>query len=383
MIKKIILLLFVVITFCCFTNNSSYVNYHKKTVEAEIYIADSNYSHALLVYKELFNAFPHGFYKDYHNAALCAIKTDNFKDALNFFKALVLHGYTLKDFNNPAFDGFRNNTKQWNKFLSEYEKWRKQYEEQLNTPLREQYSLLFQTDQQFAKRRIDDRIRDSVFYELALSVSSLIKTNGFPCWMINKDTINSHLYAMFRHYCGLSNRIKVDYEMQQDSFYIRMCDNDIPILVNNAFEDGWLLPAHYAGITTYSDKNLYGEISVEYDFEKEEVRPYLRLSAEEKEKANQRRQAIGLVTVNEESQKIINLNYPFKEIKEIWAKCDTCYETLDYILLERQIIGTLMKDEDVDTRNGFILQKIESNNIYYTGTPPYKQSEISPAKNEK
>jgi hypothetical protein len=226
------------------------------------------------------------------------------------------------------------------------------------------------------------RVQDSVFYELALSISTLIKVKGFPCWMIDKDTIKSHLYAMLRHYCGLVNRIESNEEMQQDSFYTRMRDNDMPLLVNKALEEGWLSPEQYVGITTYWDNtNPYGEIFVEYDFEKEEVRPFLQISSEKKDEINQRRQNIGLIPINDDTQNFFALNYPFKEIKEIWLNCDTCHETLDYIILERKIIDTLIDNEKIDAYEDFILQKVESRNTYYKGVQKYQKN--LPSKNNR
>jgi len=114
--------------------------------------------------------------------------------------------------------------------VSEYPQLRKKYEKGLNIPLREKYYSLYVIDQQAASSHDNIRMQDSVFYELAVSLSTLIKKEGFPNWFQNKDTIHIQLHILLRHYCGLQNRINNSEEMQKDSLYIRMTKNDIPIL---------------------------------------------------------------------------------------------------------------------------------------------------------
>jgi hypothetical protein len=371
-----------------YAENNIYLDYFKKVNQAELHIAKSDYQGALEIYKAVFDAYPHSFYKDVHNAALCAIEAKRYKDALQLSKNLVLHGCELKDFDCSGFDALKNSKKQWKQFLSEYPKLHDQYENTLDLPLREQYLTLCEIDQK-TNGNFNNSIRvvDSVFYELAISVSDLIKEHGFPHWMINKDVINSKLYSMFLHYCGLENRIKTSSEaMQKDVLYMNMHKNDIPELINQALNDGWLLPEYYAGITTHNDRSIYGEMAIEINYETETVKPFLSTPIEKREEVNQRRATVGLPPVNDLTQDMVKATwyreYPFKKVKEAWLACDTCFTLKDYIILERKI--TLEIENNYVENSCFILTDVINNvhNIYQLGTKEYQKISYPEKKNK-
>ena len=220
--KTKVLLLFLFIA-CSFVTSGfkiasrDYIDYFHKINVAESLISGSDYEKALSIYNELFLTYPSCFYKDLHNACVCALKLEKYDEALAFASNLVNYGYELKDFESQAFDSFRNQKKQWNKFLSNYPQLREQYEKKLNIPLREKYLVLYEIDQQAAST--GTRMQDSLFYELAVSLSKLIKESGFPHWLQINNSINTKFYVMLRHYCGLKNRIMNSEELQQDSLY--------------------------------------------------------------------------------------------------------------------------------------------------------------------
>jgi hypothetical protein len=368
-----------------YAENNTYLNYFKKINQAELHIAKSDYKSALEIYKALFVAHPHSFYKDVHNAALCAIETKQYQDALQFSKDLVKHGYELKDFECSAFDALKNSKKHWKQFLSEYPKLRAQYEKTLDLPLREQYLTLFRIDQKAAGNYNNVRDMDSVFYKLATSVSDLIQERGFQDWMTKKDTINFKLLAMLRHYCGLENRIKASEAMQKDSLYISMRKNDIRILVNQALVDGWLLPEHYVAITTYSDStNPYGETAIEIDYDSETIRPFLPIPIEKIEEVNQRRVSIGLPPVNNLTQGMINATwykeYPFKRIKEAWFACDTCITMKDYLFVKNKIESEVKNNYKFDKGCLIIQNMTKITNIYSRGGREYHKNLITREK---
>ena len=382
-----ILLLFVLVSFSSLQtaeSDSAYLHYFTKINKAELAIADSRYEESLSIYKSLFAIYPHSFYKDLHNACLCALKLEKYKEALSFARDLVKHGYELKDFESKAFDSFRNQKKYWKQFLSEYPKLRKQYTETLDEPLRNSYHLLYITDQDAASHQKEQRRQDSIFYKLAVSVSGLIKTHGFPQWMINKDTMNTQLYVMLRHYCGLENRIKNDETMQMDSLYIQMQHNDIRVLATQALTDGWILPEAYANIVTYWDNsNPYGEMAIKIDFEKEQIMPFLKALPEKRNDINRMRESIGLPPVNELTQDAIKASwykdFPFQKIKEAWLACDTCLEILDYM----RIATNLELEVSNNYRKSYFIipDADEINNIYFIGVKQY-QKNLKNKKNE-
>lgn len=372
-------LLFVIAYFSLSTEaeNNSYLEYFKRVNEAELAIADSRYIEALSIYESLFAVYPHSFYKDLHNACLCALKLEKYKETFLLACDLVKHGYELKDFESQAFDNFRNQKNYWKQFISEYPKLRKQYTKTLNEQLRNNYHLLYTIDQAAASLHNDIRKQDSIFYKVAISVSDLVKTHGFPQWMINKDTMNIQIYVMLRHFCGLENRIKNDEKMQMDSLYLQMQNNDIHILITQALADGWILPDNYVGITTYWDySNPYGETTAEIDFEKERIVLFLKVPIENRNDINQLRESIGLPPINELTQDAINASwygdYPFHKIKEAWSACDTCHETLDFMRISKNLELEVSNNHK---KSYFIIPDFdEIHNIYYKGVRRYMKN---------
>lgn len=329
-------LLLITLIFCSFrTEAQDYINYFRRINTAETLIGSSDYGKALVIYDELKKSYPNCFYKDLHNACLCALKLEKYREALSFACDLVKHGYELKDFELPAFDSFKNQKKYWNKFLSEYPRLRKQYEKNLNLPLRDKYDAFYKIDQKVAPSS-NTRMIDSVFYELACSLSALIKESGFPHWFQNKDTINGHLHVMLRHYCGLKNRIMSSEEMQQDSLYARMTNNDIPLLVEQALHKGLITPDMYESVTTYWDNsNPYGRPAIMIDYSIEKVYPILQADAAKIPEINLRREQIGLPPLTGELSDSLLYStwyryYPFPEIREAALSCDTCKNAKDY-----------------------------------------------------
>lgn len=358
-----------------------FIIYHKKINTAEIGIAKMEYKNSLEIYQDIFKRFPHAFYKDYHNAVLCAIKENDFKNAVNYSKALVLHGYEVADFEKSALDELKSHSDVWRLFLSEYPDLREKYENSINLPLREKYLALFTIDQKAASSE-NIKYQDSIFNKLAGEVSALVKKHGFPHWFINKDTISFRIQVMLRHYCGLANRIKFFEETRKDSFYIQMQDCHIEDLVYNALREGWLTPEQYVSITTYyQSPNPYGKLAVVVDYEKETVKLNLPVSSEQQDEINKKRDNIGLPTIAELSDEMLAgtrwSRYPFKRIKEAWIACDTC-NWMSYDRIETSIRNEVENEYEENKKYDFILNDYDSiNEIWVTNTQMFQKNKIS------
>jgi hypothetical protein len=244
----------------------------------------------------------------------------------------------------------------------------------MNQSLRNEYLVLYEIDQQAASSHDNLRTQDSIFYELSISVSKLIKEYGFPHWMINnKDTIIPKLYVMLRHYCGLENRIKADETMQADSLYCNM-KNEIPMLVNQALNDGWILPDAFVDITTYwDDTNPYGKIAIVIDFEEEQVSLSLKNSPEKQDEINKRRDSIGLFQIKEFTEEMLKTtwykDYPFHEIINACINCDTCTINRDFIKIIYAIAGEVkFENKRLNANaNHFIFPDFDIRDQYFIG----------------
>ena len=361
---KIYLVLFTFISCSLNTtdkDDKDYIDYFQKINSAELLIGSSDYGKALGVYEELIKTYPNHFYKDLHNACVCALKLGRYDEALYLARDLVNHGYELKDFESQAFDSFRNQKKYWSKFLYEYPRLRNQYEKNLNLPLRDKYMALYKIDQLEASAPNGIREQDSVLYELAVSLSKLIKEDGFPHWMLNKDTINMHFYVMLRHYCGLKNKIMYSEELQQDSLYAQMKNNDISLLMEQALHKGLITPDIYENAATYYDyNNPYGRPAIMIDFNTEKVYPFLQADTAKIPEINNRRAQIGLPALKGQLSDSLLYStwykfYPFQEIREAFLSCDTCSTILDFLDIKHPIEDKIRNKFSEKKEKDFIL----------------------------
>lgn len=366
-----------------------YIDYFQKINTAESLIGSSEYEKAYAIYDKLIKTYPNCFYKDIHNACLCAIKLEKYEEALSLACDLVKHGYKLKDFESQGFDGLRSQKKYWNEFLSEYPRLQSQYEKSLNLPLRNKFQALYEVDQRVASIRNNTRMGDSVFYKLAISLSTLIKEAGFPCWMQNQDTINIHFYIMLRHYCGLKNKINNSEEMQQDSLYAGMTNNDIPILIEQALHEGLITPDWYENASTYWDNsNPYGKLAIVIDFNIEKVYPALQADTSKIPEINYRREKTGLPPITGVlSDSLLNPTwykfYPFREVRQTLLSCDTCNSMNDFIMMIPSIERKVKKEYSQKKRNDFILKDwSEIQDKHYMGLYQFIKDKIKEEKKD-
>jgi hypothetical protein len=366
---------------CSFqTADKDYIDYFRKVNVAESFIRDSNYEKALTTYDELIASYPNHFYKDLHNACVCALRLEKYRKALSLASALVGHGYELKDFESSTFDSFRNQKNYWNQFLTDYPGLRQQYEKNLDIPLRNQYIDLYEIDQQVAALGQGSK----KFPGLALSLSNLIKESGFPHWLQNKDTIQLKLYVLLRHFCGFNHRLMNNAKSQQDSLYARMNQNDIPLLVEQALHKGLITPDMYENATTYWDySNPYGKLAIMIDYNTEKVYPFLQAAPEAIPEINNRRNNIGLplVTGEELSDNILYSTwyrfYPFQAIKEAFLSCDTCNSLDNFLDIKRSFENNIMNEFLQKKDTDFILRDWEEvHDFHYMGIMPIVNSKL-------
>lgn len=363
-----------------FTSEKSYINYHHQIFNAEKLIAVENYSAALVVYDSIFTEHPHAFYKDLHNACVCACKIGQLKKAAQFAEKLVTQGYEMEDFNNSCFAPLRNDKKLWKKFEKKYPLLRQQYNNSLNHELRTKYYNLFVSDQKAAKPGNSLHSQDSAFYHQAIELSELFQKHGFPVLDANKDTLRIRVFVMLRHYYGLVNRFQRVEEMQHDSIYTSMyfTATKLDSIVLAALHTGKILPQTYADATSYHAGNPYGNIAIKIDFETEEVGLYLHLNPDEIVEVNKKRTAIGLFPIDNISDDIIKTSwyaqYPFKEVKKALLNCNSCQSSLDYMNTQSKIEKAFRNVfEGNNNEASFILNN--ANDImerWFFGTQPYK-----------
>lgn len=178
---------------------------------------------------------------------------------------------------------------------------------------------------------------------------------------------------MFRHYCGLYNRIKNDEELQKDSSYANRSTDLIRPIIYKALKEGLLLPENCETIVSYNDGNPFGELAVKIDIDNEKITPFLRVKSEELDGVNLKRKAIGLPPISNSSTSLLDgtwySEYPFKEVKQAVENCDTCSTFLNYVLVRAETEQQVAENfEKIGELEGFLLvdyTKVKGKYYYY------------------
>lgn len=297
---------------------TDYIDYHRMINQAESYIQNENYEKALKIYQTLLKNYHHAFYKDIHNACICAIKLKNFKEAYQQACKLVEYGYEMKDFENEAFKELKKH-KLWERFVIIYPKVRQKYIKGLNIDTRNKYLELRKKDIYITETLKNTQLQDSLYNLISNDLLKEIQSNGFPPFMYKKDSIASKVYITMRHICGFANAAKNNEKAYSDVKYING-GYIVKDIASKALKEGYITPSMYIEITTYNDYNPYGTIGIQIDFEKEKVYPIIpRVSIAELKAINKRRDSIGLFIINTEDSQLRLIEdykgYPFEKIK--------------------------------------------------------------------
>ena len=128
-------------------------DYHPHINKAERLVMAKDYEAALGQYKHAFAEVPHGFARDYYNAAVCAALTGHEKQGIDYLEKLVAKGVSLEYLEQQeALEPLRAH-KTWKKFVKKYPKRRKAFRENTNIDLRADLDELWARDQYFRQAK--------------------------------------------------------------------------------------------------------------------------------------------------------------------------------------------------------------------------------------
>ncbi|TRX65899.1 hypothetical protein [Carboxylicivirga sp. M1479] len=366
--KLFLLLISLGSIFQCYAGD--YIRYHHEIHSIEQNTSKGDYQLSLDLYYDVFNRYDNLFYKDIHNACMCAIKVKDFEKAIECAIELVKKGYTLNDFDEEYFVELKGNQKVWKAFLKRYKNLRQQYLGSIDQDERSFYEKNYVLDQKAASIGNIAK-QDSIFFILAGKLSNHLSQHGFPSIFLCKDTLNHKLHVMLRHYCGLYNRKKNDENLKQDPQYTLYADNIIKPIVDKALHDGLILPHVYMSIVSYYDDNPFGEVALKIDVDNEIIYPFIKGKQEDVECINSLRSKVGMKAIINCNDTVSLANtwyahYPFKEVKLAMETCDTCNTFLDYMALHVSIEARVRDDYRGKNRDGFILSNnFEAMETYY------------------
>lgn len=158
--------------------------YHPAIHEAELLVLGKDYSAALEKYKQAFDAVPEPFARDYYNAAVCAMLSENEKQTYSYLEKLALKGVELPYLRKQEVFKPLHETKDWNKFLKKYPKLRNKYKRQTDLDLRADLDELYARDKYFrlAKgglRVYGDTLRKIENENVDILLRTIVK-HGYP-----------------------------------------------------------------------------------------------------------------------------------------------------------------------------------------------------------
>jgi len=120
--------------------------YHPFINKAELLVVDANYKDALGNYQKAFLAVPHGFMKDFFNAAVCATYLGDATDTYKYLLEVAGKGISL-DFikDGTAFKQDPN----WRNFEKEFLAKKREFDLKINKSLKDKLAKVVERDQWF------------------------------------------------------------------------------------------------------------------------------------------------------------------------------------------------------------------------------------------
>ncbi|WP_321515022.1 hypothetical protein [Marinifilum fragile] len=321
----------------------NYIDYHTQLNQAKILIAQSKYDKALEIHQNVFRQYPKHFYKDVHNACVCAIKCEKFKEARKLAQELVSLGYSSVRFEKQAFKSFRNSS-EWKVFEKSYPKLRLKYESGLNHDLREKYQQLYLEDQKVASNEYGygEFKNDSAMLALSKRLKEYYKEDGIPDFIRQSDSMYTKYFILYRHYFGIKNNADNTPEIKNKFNIYKEIDalNWKEVLLKE-LRAGNINPRFYSDAVMYNDySNPFGKAAIKIDFDKEIVSPFMCLKPEDVAEKNANRLAIGLMPLSDDNKDILAntwyAKYPFKAIKDSISKTKNA-SLLDKIMLKTKV----------------------------------------------
>lgn len=311
------LILFVIVGYA----ENNYMAYHRESNRAKVLISQNKFKSALAVYQSVFKKYPKHFYRDLHNACVCAIRCEEFNEAEKLAKKLILYGYTLKDFQTSTFESFRK-SKNWKKVINNYPVLRNRYDANFNDYLNRKYYFMYKEDQKIASMApMGNPDADQARWEITALLYQDYKMNGVPDFVRFKDSRYQHYFILYRHYFGTKNYLKKHPEIAARSdIYRKLKDLKLKDILLAELYKGNISPKFIEDAMSYFD-NPYGRLAalrIDFNIEKVYMVPDGNLNNIAKIEENRR--LIGMLPLHTEYKLAINntwySEYPFRQIKD-------------------------------------------------------------------
>lgn len=283
--------------------------YYSSIYHAEDLIMKDSLDEALKYYEIAFTYNPKPWYKDYHNAMICCLKTNQFEKAKQFAIALIGLGVDIYYFQEYSmFTDFRK-TQYYDTLLAEYRTERKKYLSRINPELTAEVDYLQHRSMRlvllYPRNRDFDDSSAHVQQRIATRLVNLISKYGFPNeYSIGLSKTNDTTYYAEDNFSTVMRRVYHKNNNRNSKQYAY----DFTAMLLNEFEKGNIHPDMLASLNDES-----GEYRLEEGFGQEGA---VTLIGEKMyfprhtdiQKINELREKYNLCSLNHLQKKIILAN---------------------------------------------------------------------------
>ncbi|AKD02497.1 hypothetical protein POKO110462_12300 [Pontibacter korlensis] len=279
--------------------------YHPVINHAELRVVKGKYEEALQAYEQAFASVPSPFARDYYNAAICAVLLQDRRKTFNYLENLVEKGVSLEYLEQqPVLDSLQE-TRKWRRFAKKYPKRRHKFDQKLNKELRADLDELYAQDQYFRQAKGGWRVHGDTIRKIeaanTLKLLNWIEEYGYP----GEDLI------------GVADTLE---QLPRFSIVIRRQTkarkgHDFTEVLMQAVQQGRMAPQPAAYLLDQqAGQNKYGSrayVKVNCSTCEEEelgqIGDYLvmKISEEDQQKINERREKLGLEPLDDYRRKIL------------------------------------------------------------------------------
>lgn len=177
-----------------FSQSADYTTlYYPHINKAELAITRNDFPAAISHYKKAFASVKNGFARDYRNAVLCSIQTENDPFVFELLEKIALKGVDKKYFEDSAFISLHGK-REWSNLMKSQDRLNKKFLATSNQALLRELEAMHERDQFFREKEGSYEVYDDTIAKIdienALRFQEIVKENGFP----DEETIGA-----FRH----------------------------------------------------------------------------------------------------------------------------------------------------------------------------------------
>lgn len=251
------------ILFPLFLSSQEYIEYHKRVVQAEQFILDSNYYESVNIYSKLFEEYNFLFAADCYTATQTAIIQTNYEQAISFMTEGVKQGLTLSMIEEDSILVKLKDYTKWNEIQINYDSLRSLYLSGINWELRNFIDSIYLLDNRWRNKyeklhHWDFLRRPLIGYRWRKITKKIVEDTLIPI-ILEKGYPGEKIIGLNEK--SVINRMD-NHESKQSTlvliilihYYNRPRSLEINNFLKNEISKGNITPSHYASIIDFQAK---------------------------------------------------------------------------------------------------------------------------------